>query len=89
MEWRTIKFTLNNSRVINEINYDLFGVRTNSKEDLMCYNCGCQMPDNDMGNPNNITDKTFAEAAKAAGQKPGEAKKNTFELLQKTLESKK
>lgn len=55
----------------------------------MCYNCGCQMPDNDMGNPNNITDKTFAEAAKAAGQKPGEAKKNTFELLQKTLESKK
>ena len=55
----------------------------------MCYNCGCQMPDNDMGNPNNITNKTFAEAAKAAGQNPEEAKKNTLELLQKTLESKK
>jgi hypothetical protein len=47
------------------------------------------MPDNDMGNPNNITNKTFAEAAKAAGQSPKEAKKNTLELLQKTLESKK
>ena len=55
----------------------------------MCYNCGCQMPDNDMGNPNNITDKTFSEAAKAAGQDPEEAKKNTLELLQKKLGSKK
>ena len=55
----------------------------------MCYNCGCQMPDNDMGNPNNITDKTFAEAAKAAGQDEKEAKKNTLELLQKNLATKK
>jgi hypothetical protein len=55
----------------------------------MCYNCGCQMPDNDMGNPNNITNKTFAEAAKAAGQNPEKAKKNTLELLQKDLTSKK
>ena len=31
----------------------------------MCYNCGCEMPDNDMGNPKNITNKTFEEAAKA------------------------
>lgn len=51
----------------------------------MCYNCGCQMPDNDMGNPKNITNKTFEDAAKAADQTPEEAKRNTLELLQKTL----
>ena len=51
----------------------------------MCYNCGCQMPDNDMGDPKNITNKTFNEASKAAGQSAEEAKKNTLELLQKTL----
>ena len=51
----------------------------------MCYNCGCQMPDNDMGNPKNITNKTFNEASKAAGQSAEEAKKNTLDLLQKTL----
>ena len=55
----------------------------------MCYNCGCQMPDNDMGDPKNITDKTFDEAAKAADQAPEEAKRNTLELLQKTLGEKK
>ncbi|HSK29330.1 MAG TPA: hypothetical protein VLA17_05150 [Candidatus Limnocylindria bacterium] len=49
----------------------------------MCYNCGCQRPDDDMGNPNNITNKTFEEAAKASGQKSDEAKKNVMELLEK------
>ncbi len=43
------------------------------------------MPDNDMGNPKNITNKTFEEAAKASGKKPEEAKKNTLDLLEKTL----
>lgn len=51
----------------------------------MCYNCGCQMPDNDMGNPKNITDKTFEEAAKAAGQSVDEAKENVLDLLQSVL----
>jgi hypothetical protein len=51
----------------------------------MCYNCGCQMPDNDMGDPKNITNKTFNEASKAAGQSAEEAKKNTLDLLHKTL----
>lgn len=51
----------------------------------MCYNCGCQMPDNDMGNPQNITNKTFAEAAKAADQSVEEAKQNALELLKKVL----
>ena len=50
----------------------------------MRYNCGCEMPDNDMGNPKNITNKTFEEAANAAGQTTEEAKKNALELLQKT-----
>jgi hypothetical protein len=43
------------------------------------------MPDNDMGNPKNITDKTFSEAAKAASQSAEEAKKNTLELLERML----
>jgi hypothetical protein len=43
------------------------------------------MPDNDMGDPKNITNKTFNEASKAAGQSSEEAKKNTLDLLQKTL----
>lgn len=55
-------------------------------DSAMCYNCGCEMPDNDMGNPKNITDKTFEEAAKAAGQSPEEAKRNSLELLKKGLE---
>ncbi len=49
----------------------------------MCYNCGCGMPDNDGGSPKNITDKTFTEAAKAAGQSLEEAKENTLKLLEK------
>lgn len=51
----------------------------------MCYNCGCQMPDNDMGDPKNITNKTFEEAATASGQSVGEAKENTLELLKSVL----
>ena len=43
------------------------------------------MPDNDMGNPKNITNKTFEEAAKASGKSPEESKKNTLDLLEKTL----
>jgi len=53
----------------------------------MCYNCGCQMPDNDMGDPKNITDKTFEDAAKASEQSVEEAKRNTLELLKSLLES--
>lgn len=54
----------------------------------MCYNCGCEMTDNDMGDPKNITDKTFEDAAKAMDQTPEEAKKNTLALLRKELEEK-
>jgi len=49
----------------------------------MCYNCGCGMPNDNLGDPRNITDKTFEDAAKAASQSPEEAKKNTLALLMK------
>jgi len=52
----------------------------------MCYNCGCGVPDYDMGNPKNITDKTFEEAAKAAGQSVEETKRNVLNELKKQLE---
>ena len=51
----------------------------------MCYNCGCRMPGNDGGSDKNIVNKTFVEAATAAGQSVEEAKKNTLEFLNKTL----
>ena len=59
----------------------------------MCYNCGCGMADDDMGQGHAgvdqggkaITNKTFEEAAKSQNMGIDEAKKNTFELLQKEL----
>jgi hypothetical protein len=54
----------------------------------MCYNCGCQMPNNDMGKPENITNKTFEQAAEAMGLSAKEAKQNARELLEKVLRSK-
>jgi hypothetical protein len=54
----------------------------------MCYNCGCGMPNNDMGNPQNITNKTFEEAAKAVKQPAKKAKENARELLHKVLSAK-
>lgn len=54
----------------------------------MCCNCGCGDPDDDMGNPKNITDKTFEEAAKASKKSPQDVKRNTLETLKKTLKEK-
>jgi len=54
----------------------------------MCYNCGCGMPNNDMGDPKNITNKTFEEAAKASNQSPQDARKNARELLDKVSKAK-
>lgn len=53
----------------------------------MCYNCGCQMPNNDMGKAENITNKTFDNAAKAMGLSAETSKKNARELLEKVLAS--
>ncbi len=35
----------------------------------MCWNCGCMMPDDDMGNPDNITTEKLRTAARAGGNK--------------------
>jgi hypothetical protein len=53
----------------------------------MCYNCGCQMPNNDMGKAENITNKTFNAAAEAMGLSAEESKKNARELLEMVLAS--
>jgi hypothetical protein len=54
----------------------------------MCYNCGCGMPNNDMGKPENITNRKFEEAAKAMGQDVKTAKANARALLEKVLAAK-
>lgn len=59
----------------------------------MCYNCGCGMPDDDMGQGNagvdlngkSVTNKTFQAAAKSQGMTEEEAKKHTLELLKQEL----
>ncbi len=53
----------------------------------MCINCGCGSPD--AGGAPLITNKTFEEAAKAAGQTVEETKKNVYEYLKKEIEKKK
>lgn len=62
----------------------------------MCYNCGCGMPNDDMGqghagvdpNGKSITDKTFKVAAQSQGMSEEEAKKEALKLLQKVLNQK-
>ncbi len=51
----------------------------------MCYNCGCQMPNNDMGKPENITNETFKKASDAMGMSVKESRKNALDLLEKVL----
>lgn len=51
----------------------------------MCYNCGCGMPNDDMGNKDNITDETIKKAADASNQSVDEAKKHMLEELKKQL----
>jgi hypothetical protein len=43
------------------------------------------MPDNDMGDPKNITNKTFNEASKAAGQSAEEPKQTPWTFCKKRL----
>lgn len=61
----------------------------------MCYNCGCGMPNDDMGKGKvsqgggSLTDDDFKVLAEKWGMSEEEAKKNTLELLKLTLEQKK
>lgn len=59
----------------------------------MCYNCGCGMPDDDMGQGSagvdpsgkSITNKTFQEAAKSQNMSLDDAKKNALNLLKQEV----
>lgn len=51
----------------------------------MCMTCGCMMPENDMGNPDNITLGTIRKAAKAAGTKTVH---DVMETMMKTYDKK-
>lgn len=59
----------------------------------MCYNCGCGMPDDDMGHGHagvdpegrSITNKTFAAAAKSQDMTSEQAKREALKLLKKVL----
>ncbi len=57
------------------------------EDQQMCYNCGCGETKTDHGDPRNITEKTFEEAAKAAKLVDGDAKQNTVNLLKKKGEA--
>ena len=50
----------------------------------MCYNCGCDIPDDNMGKPDatgsSLTNKSLEELAKAWDMTVEEAKKNTYKL---------
>jgi len=60
----------------------------------MCYNCGCEMKDSDMGKGKissgggSLTEDDFKQMAEKWGMSIEETKKNTFEMLKKQLEQK-
>lgn len=53
----------------------------------MCYNCGCGVPDDNMGKSDmtgaSLTDKSFEEMARQWGMTVEETKKEVFNLLKK------
>ena len=51
----------------------------------MCWSCGCMMPEDQMGNPDNITSETIRKAARAAGSSNID---EVFVTMVKTYESK-
>lgn len=59
----------------------------------MCYNCGCEMPDNDMGKGmvskggGSLTNKDWEHMAGKWNMSVEDTKKNVFELLKKQLKS--
>lgn len=57
----------------------------------MCYNCGCGVPDDDMGKGKvseggaSLTENDFKMMAEKWKMSINEAKKNTYELLENEL----
>lgn len=55
----------------------------------MCYDCGCEIPDDDHGDPRHIVEKDFEEAAAAEGIPADKAKENVASLINKLAGKKK
>lgn len=53
----------------------------------MCLNCGCGMPDDNMGDPKNITLTTLAQAAIASQMNGKDTIENTKKALQDQITS--
>lgn len=49
----------------------------------MCYNCGCGIPDDDMGHPDNITNSTLNHLGEHWGKSLPEVQKIVYDQLQK------
>lgn len=60
----------------------------------MCYNCGCEMPNDPMGKGpvhqggGSLTEESFAHMAKVWGMSVNDVKENTYQLLKKQLKKK-
>ncbi len=52
----------------------------------MCYNCGCGMPDEDHGDPKNITNKTLEELAQTNNQTIEEVKGNIANTIDTSMD---
>lgn len=52
----------------------------------MCYNCGCAIPDDDMGHPENITEKTLESLAGKKNKTKESIKKKLAEDLRSNSE---
>lgn len=50
--------------------------------EFMCYNCGCQIPDDDMGSKDNITNKTLEDTAAKLGKSVHDLKHEVFEYIE-------
>lgn len=48
----------------------------------MCYNCGCQNPEDDMGDPDNITTQTINHLAGHWGKSIDETKSTLLKMLE-------
>ena len=60
-------------------------IEGSEEETAMCWNCGCMIPDDDMGNPDNITTETIRAAAKAAGNRSVRAVMENMERTYKAM----
>ena len=61
----------------------------------MCYNCGCQMPEDDMGKGNlrkgghSLVEQDINDMSEEWGMSVKDTKKTMIELLEKTLQDEK